>query len=191
MIGADVITQKRRDFLRRSRAVKAAQFSPLMQRTYTLEAVRSGQVPDNLAAWIDAGRQNLPGSNSVYTLTSDTAATATALRVTLRAVRALPEAQRGFSTVKDNTHVPEGGTSLYVGGSLTGSLSTRLCQHLDRATSRSTYALNMGRWPLADLQGSITVTICTILGPRDDTLANDIEDALWQSRQPIFGRLGR
>lgn len=194
MINADVIKLKRQDFDRRILAVEAATYSKPVACSFTFVQLRDEKVRENIRKWVKSVVGALPGENSVYELTANVPATATALRTAFRPARSLQLAKkapdRAFSPAVDNAHVPDGGSSLYVGGSRTDKLGTRLCQHLHQVKT-GTYALNMRHWVPDDLVGSVTVRVCAILGPKDDILANDIEDALWQSRQPIFGRLGR
>lgn len=194
MIGPGIIGQKGAEFLSRSRALRLARFSAPIERTYTGEEIRSGQVAERLTNWLQRELVDLRTTRSIYTLTTGTVETATALREAFRAARALQDQrqkhERDFSAPADNLRAPDGGTFLYVGGSLTRTIHTRLCQHLNRVEN-GTHALNMSWWVPPNWDGEVTVRICSILGPRDDALANDIEDALWQSKQPIFGRLGR
>lgn len=194
MIGPGIIREKGAEFLARSRALRLARFGDPVVRTYPAQAIRSGQVRADLGNWLRVELAAFRTTRSIYTLTTNTAEAAGRLRGAFQAARARqgarPKHERDFSAPEDNEDVQDGGMCLYVGGSLTRTVHVRLGQHLDRVQN-GTYALNMRWWVPEDWNGAVTVSVCAILGDRDDTLANDIEDALWQSRQPIFGRLGR
>lgn len=57
MIGPSVIRQKGAELLDRSRALRMAQFSDPIDRTYAVEAIRTGEARADLTAWLRGGSQ--------------------------------------------------------------------------------------------------------------------------------------
>lgn len=91
-------------------------------------------------------------------------------------------------TASDFCRINEGGTdtqTLYVGRSKT--LRSRLRQHLG-ANSQGVYAMHLLRWALGtDVEISISYMR---FESKDDLLIQAIEDGLWESLRPAFGRKG-
>jgi len=75
--------------------------------------------------------------------------------------------------------------TLYVGRSKT--LRARLRQHLG-AESKGVYAMHMLRWA-SGIDAQLNVSYMRFEG-EDDLLIQAIEDGLWSSLRPTFGRMG-
>lgn len=92
------------------------------------------------------------------------------------------ESEVGYSRI-NHANVPS--ATLYVGRSQ--SLKTRLRQHLG-AKSIKPYALHMELWAT---RNDLEVTIDYMhFEDRDSLLIQAIEDGLWESLKPVFGRKG-
>ena len=77
-------------------------------------------------------------------------------------------------------------TAVYVGSSQ--KVGQRLQQHLHTCAG-GTYALKMHLW-CPDALNRISVEVSVVRGDAEATLIQDIEDALWRSSRPMFGKMG-
>ena len=104
----------------------------------------------------------------------------------MNAFDALPaEQERGYRLPRRNPG-REAQTTLYVGGS--ESIRQRLQQHIGSAPV-GTYALNMQRW-CPEFDGVVTVRVQSFSPEVNRDCRQDLEDTLWDSLQPIFGKRG-
>lgn len=75
---------------------------------------------------------------------------------------------------------------LYVGSS--SDLVSRIKQHLGFG-SKGTYAMQLCHW-LPDIEGSLRIQAWRFSKEIDGTVVQAIEDGLWASTRPMFGRQG-
>lgn len=113
--------------------------------------------------------------------------------ISVNDAKAASEITKAFPTKKDRDFAgprlnPEVNSSstLYVGSS--EDVRSRLKQHLFRAPKK-TYALNLQRWCPKGM-GSVKVRVQPILDNGDRQVRQDLEDILWQTMRPIFGKPG-
>lgn len=77
-------------------------------------------------------------------------------------------------------------TLLYVGSS--SDLVSRIKQHLGFG-NKGTYAMQLRHW-LPELEGMLRIQIWRFSKEIDSTVVQAIEDGLWASNKPMFGRQG-
>jgi len=164
-----------------------------------LAAALQGVAPSDVKAWV-CNVADLPATGQIAPLVSDVDSWAGKSRlclyyfecnqaqVDLQAVRrafadakAAEENDRAYPRLNPSSHC------LYVGSSQ--SVSKRLAEHLGYGAAR-TYALQLQHWarPLG-LKFSFVCAKYADSTPYQVVQA--LEDALWQSRRPMFGRQGR
>lgn len=167
----------------RARAIRSVRFGDPVQRVFTLEDIRRGTPDAALAPWLNERLGDQGNVPMLYSLTVNEVEVATALRRAF--VQARNVQPRECALPRDNAGHPIG-TTLYVGRSQ--NIRSRLRQHLWQAPPQ-TYALNIHRW-CPDIAGAVTVSVQPVLGHVDNDTVQDLEDTLWKTLRPIFGRSG-
>lgn len=183
MLNADTVRSARLNLLRRSQNLRAANFDVPVSREFTLEEIAAGAPEEQIVPWLEENLGEFINGSCVYCISVDNLETAE--RVWEDFGDLLPPAQRGFKASRRNTN-HDMTSVLYVGSS--EGIRRRLKEHLWEA-SASTYALNMHRW-VQGRAGSVTVRVQTVLNPQNRQLTQDLEDALWDSHRPLFGKRG-
>jgi len=183
MLTDEVIRSARRTLLIRARSIRKAEFDNAIERQFTAEQIRDGVAVQEVGPWL---AQNL-GVNinhpALYSLSVENAEIAEAIR---NAFDGLPaEQERGYRLPRRNPG-GEGQTTLYVGGS--EGIRRRLREHIGSAPV-GTYALNMQRW-CPEFDGVVTVSVQSFSPEVHRDCRQDLEDTLWDSLQPIFGKRG-
>lgn len=161
----------------RAAALRSAQYTEPVLRSYTFQEIRDGIGLKELRRDFESGK----GARAIYVIAIDPESAQSVLDAFMAAAH---NKQRGYCLPRLVSKSPK--PTMYVGSSQ--SIATRLHQHLNRVSGQ-TYALNMNRWwPSADGVAHVAVQCVSEVVGRDTF--QDMEDALWLSREPMFGRLG-
>lgn len=180
MIDQAVLQQARENLERRASALNNVRFAGVIQQDFSFEKIRAGFGDREISNWIRASLGEYVSHPAIYRLTVDNAAGAERLRCAF----ADYEPQNGHVQARNNNVVDS--TTIYVGSSR--KIAQRLRQHL-HTCARRTYALKMHLWcPAAD--NLLRVEVSAARGSVDTTLLQDVEDALWTSSRPMFGKFG-
>lgn len=183
MLTEEVIRSTRSRLLSRAWAVRTAEFENGVERQFTAQQIRSGAAGQDVGQWLTETLGNRVSNPAVYLISAGNVETAVSIR---HAFVALPNEQaRGYRLPKHNLAV-EDRVALYVGGS--ESIRRRLREHLGEAPVK-TYALNMRRW-CPEFEGVVTVKVQTFSPEANRDCRQDLEDTLWDSLLPIFGKRG-
>jgi len=161
----------------RAAALRSALFADPVRRSYTFQQIREGISLGEL-------RRDFEGGDSprvIYIIAVDPESAQSVLEAFSAAAL---NKQRGYCLPRLVTKSPK--PTMYVGSSQ--SIASRLHQHLNKAPGR-TYALNMSRW-CPSMEGIVHISIQCISGGTGRDTFQDMEDALWLAREPMFGRLG-
>ena len=180
MITKVVLDQARNDLEHRAAALTGVQFEDVIRLNFSFEEIRAGFE----RGAIDARLRPLLGegihSAAIYRLTVDNQAGADRLRDAFVGYKP----QDGHVLTRNNNVTNS--TAVYVGSSR--RIGQRLQQHL-HTCAKGTYALKMHLW-CPDADNSVSVEVSAVRGAVEASLIQDIEDALWKSSQPMFGKLG-
>ncbi|MEQ9519596.1 MAG: GIY-YIG nuclease family protein [Parvibaculum sp.] len=181
----DKIKQKARSLLmRRAEAVAQAKFGDVIECQFTAEQIRSGEAAKCVKPWLDKASGCQTKNPALYAISAGSDA---AVKVIWNSFFGLPNATaRGYQLPRRNSY-RRGQLTLYVGSSK--NIQNRLRQHLGEAP-KSTYALNMQRW-CPEFSDGVTVKVQFCLPDVSSECRQDIEDFLWETMQPIFGKKGR
>jgi len=183
MINENTKRLSRTSLYARARAIKRVRFGDPVRRVFTVRDISRGTPEGEITPWLNerlGDQANLP---MLYCLTVSEVEVATALREAF--VQARNVRPKECALPRDNELHPNG-TTLYVGRSQ--NIRSRLRQHLWQAP-QTTYALNMHRW-CPDIVGHVTVSVQPVLGQAGNEAVQDLEDTLWKTLLPIFGRSG-
>lgn len=184
MINRELINSVQEDLSQLTNHVRALQYAQPISCQYTLGEIHDGVPKESLKSWLVKQLDNNVRQPAIYSLEADSTQTAQTLRATFSQVRS--DSQRQYSLPKLN-EADESITTLYVGR--TAKVRQRLKQHLWEVGAAKTYALNMHRW-VPNQQGSVTLRVQSILGSPNSMAIQCVEDALWKSLKPMFGKLG-
>ena len=184
MVNEEVMESALAHLAQRRRNLRRLRFADPTETQFTFQEIRAGEPETGVKAWLERALGNNVQQPAIYSLVVADVVSAQQLRASYREVRR--NANRGYVVPRNNEEV-EGSTVLYVGSSK--SIRQRLRQHLWRAPAK-TYALNLQRW-VPDQDGVVTVIVQSVMGNPDPVGIQDIEDALWHSARPVFGKLGR
>ena len=183
MLTEEVIRSARRAILDRARSIRQAEFDDAIERHFTAEQIRSGAAGQGVRPWLEENLGDQVARPALYSISVGNVETAQAIK---NAFGGLPnEPARGYCLPRRNPAI-QGQTILYVGGS--EGIRRRLKEHIGVASAK-TYAMNMQRW-CPEFDGFVTVRVQTFSSAASRECRQDIEDALWDSLQPIFGKRG-
>lgn len=183
MIDDEVIRTARRALLKRARFIRHVEFGGVVERQFSANQIRSGAAAKDVKPWLEDSLGNVVTYPVIYSFSVENFEI---MKIIESAFDALQnDKERGFRIPKRNLE-HTGTTMLYVGGS--ESIRRRLKEHIGEAPA-GTYGLNMQRWcPVFD--GIITIKVQSISPSVSRECRQDIEDALWDSMQPVFGKRG-
>jgi len=183
MLTDEVIRSARRAILNRARAVRQAEFADAIECQFTAEQIRSGAAAQGVRLWLEETLSDQVTRPVLYSLSVGDVDTAQSIK---KVFGALPDQlARGYCLPKRNPPI-EGQTILYVGGS--EDIRRRMKEHIGTASAQ-TYAMNLQRW-CPNFDGLVTVKVQAFSPSASRECRQDIEDALWDSLKPIFGKRG-
>jgi hypothetical protein len=180
LITEAVLEQARNDLEHRAAALNDVQFENVVRLNFSFEEIRAGFGRGAISARIRPLLGEGLGSAAIYRLTVNNQAGADRLRHAFVGY----EPRNGHMLARNND--VNDSTAVYVGSSQ--KIGQRLQQHL-HSCAEGTYALKMHLW-CPDAVNRITVEVAVVRGNVEATLMQDIEDALWRSSRPMFGKIG-
>lgn len=180
MITAAVVNLARNDLQRRAAALNGIQFRDVFRLDFSFEEIRAGFGRGAICARMRPFLGEGFNSAAIYRLTVNDQAGANRLRQAFVGY----EPQEGHKLARNNNVANS--TTVYVGSSQ--KIGQRLQQHLNTCAV-GTYALKMHLW-CPDANNRISVEVSTVRGAPEASLVQDIEDALWRSSLPMFGKPG-
>ena len=183
MINDEIIRSARMALFNRARSIRQAEFGDVIERQFSADQIRSGAAGQGVKPWLEEALGGEVIHPVLYSISVGNVETAEAIK---NSFDELPnELARGYRLPRRNPD-GQGQTILYVGGS--EKIRSRLKQHIGMAP-RGTYALNMQHWcPAFDDGVIVEVQLFSPAASRE--CRQDIEDTLWDSLQPIFGKRG-
>ena len=180
MINEALLARARQDLQARAEAVEGIEFFDVPPRDFDFADIRAGFGRGHLADWLRQGLGNHLASPTIYRLTAGDQLQADALRDAFEQfVPAAPAKLPRNNAIADSL-------TIYVGSSL--DIRKRLREHLGHAAN-GTFALRMRSW-CPPVDGRVRVEVSAALGDVTSSQVQDVEDALWRSSRPMFGRLG-
>lgn len=165
--------------------VGAIQYAPSVARQYSLAQVNAGIPGTDLRPWLMQQLGAHVRQPALYSIEASTAEAAQIIRASMDLARADPN--RTYALPRDNNRGIDT-LVLYVGSSGKGRIRQRLKQHLWQAAV-GTYAMHMARW-MPDAVGSVTLRVQSILGEVEPAVVQSLENTLWQSLLPMYGKMG-
>lgn len=180
MINNDVLELARQSLQDRVEAIDRVQLRDAFQRDFTFEQVRAGVGAAQLRDWITPLLGEDIDCAAIYRITVNNQDGADRLRLAFEEY-VPPD---GVKLTRNNRVA--GSRTVYVGSSR--KIRTRLPQHLNDCAA-GTYALKMHRW-CPDAEYSLRLEVTVVPGQLNTALVQDLEDALWTSSRPMFGKLG-
>ncbi|MGY3438493.1 MULTISPECIES: hypothetical protein [unclassified Marinovum] len=172
-----LIEQARKALLARANALESLEFATVLRTTFSYEEIKNSDPKDRLRGWlvVDGTKVN----RAIYRLSVDTQAEASSLRAAFDLFD-----RKKVKLTRDNKVTDS--TVVYVGSSR--SIASLLRQHLFHGADQ-TYALKLEKWCPTDVH-ALNIEVLPLSDDEDFALVQDIEDALWKSSRPIFGKLG-
>ena len=184
MISTEVLQNARDDLRERADAIDAAindgQFADVIQKDFSFGEIKKGLAPEAISNWIAPLLGQETDATAIYRITVDNQAGADLLSQAYMDYK-----QPNGPALARNNNV-DSSTVLYVGSSR--KIIQRLQQHL-HTCAEGTYALKMKLW-CPDAENTVAVEVHLIRRTVDQSLIQDIEDALWKASRPMFGKLG-
>ncbi|WP_367581336.1 hypothetical protein [Sulfitobacter pontiacus] len=180
LITEAVLEQAHNDLKHRVAVLNDVQFENVIRLNFSFEEIRAGFGRGAISAQIRPLLREGPGSAAIYRLTVNNQAGANRLRHAFFGY----EPRDGHNLARNND--VNDSTTVYVGSSQ--KIGQRLQQHL-HTCARGTYALKMHLW-CPNAVNHIAVEIAVVRGNIQAALLQDIEDALWRSSRPMFGKIG-
>ena len=180
MITEAILKQAHDDLEKRKAALKNVQFEKPVRMDFSFKEITDGFERGAIGKRLTKECNIGTGSSAIYRITVDSIEGAAMLQEAFAA-------QRGQDKHKlaRNNDIKES-CVVYVGSSK--KIGQRLQQHLYEC-AKATYALRMHLWcPNAD--HTITVEIAVFPENVEGSFMQDIEDALWKTSRPMFGKLG-
>ena len=180
MINDEVLTLARQNLRNRVAAIENAQLADVFQRDFSFEQIRAGVDAAQIRDWITPLLGEDIDCAAIYRLTVNDQDGADRLK------RAFEEyvPPDGVKLARNNWVA--GSRTVYVGSSRT--IRVRLPQHLNKCAA-GTYALKMHLW-CPNTENSLCVEVTVVRGELNTALVQDLEDALWTSSRPMFGKFG-
>jgi len=183
MLNHEIIRSAETALCNRAWAIRQAEFGREIEHDFTAEQIRSRIAAQDLNPWLEEALGDQITHPALYLLSAGNVEIAEALK---HSFDSLPDKrERGYALPKRNKVRP-GQTILYVGSSK--NIKSRLKQHIGQAPV-GTYALNLQRW-CPEFEGIVTVKVLLFSPVVGWQCRQDIEDAVWDFRQPIFGKKG-
>ncbi len=185
MIGPELLATAQNELTSLQYQVAALQYAPPVTRQYTLTQIHGGLPETHLPAWLMQELGDNIRQPAIYSIEADSPETAQIIRASLQQER--EDANRPYKLPRDNEQY-QNTVALYVGSSGATRIRQRLKQHLWRAAD-GTYAMHMWRW-MPDEPGSVILRVQSVLGEVDPRILQCVEDTLWQSLRPMYGKMG-
>ncbi|UWQ91032.1 GIY-YIG nuclease family protein [Rhodobacteraceae bacterium M382] len=159
-----------------------------IQREFSLQSICDSKAGHEAKVWLENSLGDRVKGRFIYCLSGSSNEVAEKLYDKFEKKSSEKKSVRGYALPRNNKNKigADVGTCLYVGSSK--NIRSRLKQHLCRAP-RDTYGLNMKHW-VPNIFGSVVVEVQCFIGESSDASVQDIEDALWRCRQPMFGKMG-
>ncbi|MCF7728064.1 hypothetical protein [Sulfitobacter sp. M22] len=180
MIDEAVLEHARDNLKRRTAALNDVRIAKVVQRDFTFKEIKNGLARGGLNDWIRPLLGQHQRSAAIYRLTVNDQDGANRLRQAF-----LDRGSQNGNVFARNNNVADS-TTVYVGSSQ--KVGQRLQQHLLTGPI-GTYALKMHLWcPYAD--NFLSVEISVLQGTAEPSLLQDVEDALWITSRPMFGKFG-
>lgn len=180
MITQAIMDQARSDLARRAAALNNVRFERAIRLSFPFAEIRAGfgraAISRRVRPLLGEGRSPV----AIYRLTVNNQDGADSLRAAFEGY----ERRDGHVLARNNNIANS--TVIYVGSSR--KIGQRLQQHL-HTCSVGTYALKMHLW-CPDANNRVDVEVTAVRGEVEASLVQDIEDAVWRSSRPMFGRLG-
>lgn len=150
-----------------------------------LEHLQNEAATDLLIESVTAWEREVADARYLYSFTVSDADLSIRCQAALARARSRNVDNRRFSRVNGDL---ENSNCLYVGSSR--SLSSRVRQHLGLA-HRGTYAMQMVHWqPETPLEGRVCFKASRFPASTDALILQALEDKLWMTERPVFGRMG-
>jgi len=183
MINDEIIRSARMALFNRARSIRQAEFSDVIERQFSADQIRSGAARQGVSPWLEEALGDEIIHPVLYSISVGNVETAEAIK---NSFDGLPnELERGYRLPRRNPDREEQ-TTLYVGGS--EGIRRRLREHIGEAPV-GTYALNLQRW-CPEFEGIVTVKVQSFSPAASRECRQDIEDTLWDSLHPTFGKRG-
>ena len=180
MFNDEVLKPARQSLLDRVAAIDRVRLGDALQRDFTFKQIKAGIDTPKLRYWITSSLGEDINCAAIYRLTVHDQDGADRLRL------AFKEYERPSGVKLTRNNEVDKSKTVYVGSSRT--IRTRLPQHLNDCAA-GTYALKMQRW-CPDAEYSLRLEVTVVPGQLNTALVQDLEDALWTSSRPMFGKLG-
>ena len=185
MIGPELLQTAQNELAALQDQVAALQYAPPVTRQYTLAQIHDGLPETHLRAWLMQELGDNVRQPAIYSIEADSPETAQIISASLQQARADPTCL--FKLPRDNEQ-DQNAVVLYVGSSGATRIRQRLKQHFWRAAD-GTYAMHMQRW-MPNVPGLVNLRVQSVLGEVDPRILQCVEDTLWQSLQPMYGKMG-
>lgn len=180
MINDEVLNLARQNLVNRAASIDNVQLGRVFQQDFSFEQIRAGINAAQIRDWITPLLGDDINCAAIYRLTVNGQDGANRLR---RAFEAYVPPNR-VKLARNNKVA--GSRTVYVGSSRT--IGDRLPQHLNNCAA-GTYALKMHLW-CPNTENSLRVEVTIVRGELNTALVQDLEDALWTSSRPMFGKFG-
>jgi len=180
VINEALLARARQELQARAAAVQGINVFNVPSRDFNFEEIRGGFPRGHLTGWLRRGLGNHLAMPTIYRLSVGNQLQADALRAAFEHFAPADRAKLSRNNAVEDS------LTIYVGSSL--DIRKRLREHLGRAAN-GTYALKMHSWcPAVD--GRVRVEVSAVLGGVTSSQVQDVEDALWRTSRPMFGKLG-
>jgi len=153
-------------------------FEPI---TFTFDEITAGIQTHNLKNLLSKTMGNNVNHPTIYRISVCDSAVASALYDKFLSIR-FQNKDIKFPKINKNSV----STTIYVGSSI--SIVSRIKQHFYDA-AKGTYALKMSRWNLTG-SNQVKLELTSDISSKKHFGFQDLEDALWQQSQPMFGKKG-
>lgn len=183
MLNQQIIVDTQAHLAERRANIVNISFGNPVERQFSFLQIRNGAPQQALKTWLEEALGNNIRLPALYAIDVDDQDTTTRLRDSFNSAQ--KNRNRGYALPRLNNPVTDSRV-LYLGSSR--SIRQRLKQHLWQAPV-GTYALNMNRW-VPQIAGNVTVRVQSILSELNSDALQDIEDAVWRSLRPVFGKAG-
>jgi len=180
LIDDEVLDYARNNLENRVTALNNALFGDVIKRDFLFRRIRAGFGPGEIRDCIRPLLGEDIGCAAIYRLIVNDQAGADRLR------QAFGEFQRPDGVMLTRNNNVADSRTVYVGSSQ--DIGSRLQQHLHTCAD-GTYALKLHLW-CPDAVNSLKIEVTPVRGVTDASLIQDIEDALWATSRPMFGKFG-
>lgn len=180
MIDDELLDVARQNLRNRIAALDAPRLANVITQDFSFEQIRAGVDRAQIRNWITPLLNRHNYCAAIYRLTVNTQNGANSLQQAFEAF--VPP--YGVKLPRNNEVA--GSRTVYVGSSR--NIRQRVPQHLNNCAA-GTYALKMQLW-CPHVESRLRVEVTLVGGDLDPTLVQDLEDALWMSSRPMFGKFG-